>query len=106
MYKCIDLFAGIGGIRLGFEQAFGKDIKTVFISEIDKYARTTYKENFKDVTKIIVAQRINTIIDAEQIIVLEEGKIVGKGTHEELMKNCKTYKEIADAQLGGEENEQ
>lgn len=52
MYKCIDLFAGIGGIRLGFEQAFGKDIKTVFISEIDKYARTTYKENFKDEIEI------------------------------------------------------
>lgn len=72
----------------------------------DLNLRTALKENFKDVTKIIVAQRINTIIDAEQIIVLEEGKIVGKGTHEELMKNCKTYKEIADSQLGGEEDEQ
>ena len=72
----------------------------------DLNLRNALKENFKDVTKIIVAQRINTIIDAEQIIVLEEGKIVGKGTHEELMKNCKTYKEIADSQLGGEEDEQ
>ena len=72
----------------------------------DLNLRTALKENFKDVTKIIVAQRINTIIDAEQIIVLEEGRIVGKGTHEELMKTCKTYKEIADSQLGGEDYEQ
>lgn len=47
-YKLIDLFAGIGGIRLGFEQAFQKDISTVFVSEWDKYAQLTYKENFKD----------------------------------------------------------
>lgn len=71
----------------------------------DLNLRTALKDNFKNVTKIIVAQRINTIIDAEQIIVLEEGRIVGKGTHEELMKDCKTYKEIADSQLGGEDYE-
>lgn len=71
----------------------------------DLNLRTALKDNFKNVTKIIVAQRINTIIDAEQIIVLEEGRIVGKGTHEELTKNCKTYKEIADSQLGGEDYE-
>lgn len=47
-YKLIDLFAGIGGIRLGFEQAFQKDISTVFVSEWDKYAQLTYEENFKD----------------------------------------------------------
>ena len=59
MYKMIDLFAGIGGIRLGFERAFGADAETVFVSEIDKYARTTYTENFPlsppiegDITKI------------------------------------------------------
>lgn len=48
MIKSIDLFAGIGGIRLGFDQAFGKDIKTVFISEWDESAQKTYKANFKD----------------------------------------------------------
>ncbi|MBR0261092.1 MAG: HpaII family restriction endonuclease [Selenomonadaceae bacterium] len=48
MYKMIDLFAGIGGIRLGFEYVFGADAATVFVSEIDKYARTTYAENFPD----------------------------------------------------------
>lgn len=65
----------------------------------DSNLRMELKENFKDATKIIVAQRINTIMDAEQIIVLEEGKIVGKGTHQELMENCGTYKDIASSQL-------
>ena len=46
--KSIDLFAGIGGIRLGFEKAFGENIETVFVSEWDKYAQKTYRENFKD----------------------------------------------------------
>ena len=47
-YKMIDLFAGIGGIRLGFEEGFDGEIKTVFVSEIDDFAKRTYKENFKD----------------------------------------------------------
>lgn len=47
-YKSIDLFAGIGGIRLGFERAFGDEINTVFVSEWDEYAQKTYKANFKD----------------------------------------------------------
>ena len=47
-YKSIDLFAGIGGIRLGFEKAFGNEISTVFVSEWDEYAQKTYKANFKD----------------------------------------------------------
>ena len=48
IYRSIDLFAGIGGIRLGFEQAFGERINTVYVSEWDEYAQKTYKENFKD----------------------------------------------------------
>ncbi|MBO7447875.1 DNA cytosine methyltransferase [bacterium] len=48
MYKSIDLFAGIGGIRLGFDRAFGKEIETVFVSEWDTFAQKTYKDNFKD----------------------------------------------------------
>ena len=46
-YRAIDLFAGIGGIRLGFDQAFGSDIKTVFVSEFDKAATKTYSANFE-----------------------------------------------------------
>ncbi|MBR7025002.1 MAG: HpaII family restriction endonuclease [Selenomonadaceae bacterium] len=52
MYKMIDLFAGIGGIRLAFENIFGADAETVFVSEIDKFARKTYAENFSDALKI------------------------------------------------------
>ena len=47
-YKSVDLFAGIGGIRMGFDKAFGKNIKTVFVSEQDEYAQKTYRENFED----------------------------------------------------------
>ena len=61
------------------------------------------KKQVQGKTVIIVAQRISTIMNAEQIIVLEEGKMVGKGTHEELMKNCETYKQIAMSQLSEEE---
>jgi ATP-binding cassette, subfamily B, multidrug efflux pump len=54
-------------------------------------------------TVLIVAQRISTIMNAEQIIVLEDGNVVGIGTHKELMKNCETYQEIALSQLSKEE---
>ena len=57
----------------------------------------------KNKTVIIVAQRINTILNADQIIVLEEGKVVGKGTHEELIKTNETYKQIALSQLSAKE---
>ena len=57
----------------------------------------------KNSTVLIVAQRISTIMNADQIIVLDRGEIVGKGTHEELLKNCPTYYEIASSQLSKEE---
>ena len=53
----------------------------------------------KDVTKIIISQRVATISDANQIIVLDKGHIVGKGTHEELLKTCDVYKEIYESQI-------
>ena len=56
-------------------------------------------------TVLIVAQRISTIMGAEQIIVLDEGRIVGKGTHRELLQNCAVYREIAQSQLSEEELE-
>ena len=52
---------------------------------------------------LIVAQRVSTILNAEQIIVLDEGRIVGKGTHRELLETCPTYREIAESQLSKEE---
>ena len=65
--------------------------------------REALKERTENKTVIIVAQRINTILNADQIIVLDNGNIVGKGTHEELMENCEEYKEIALSQLSEEE---
>ena len=53
----------------------------------------------KESTVIIVAQRISTVLQANQIIVLDDGKMVGKGTHKELMKNCEVYKQIASSQM-------
>ena len=83
---------------LVFDDSFSAlDLKT------DSKLREALSKEIKGKTVIIVAQRISTIMNAEQIIVLEEGKIVGKGTHEELMKNCETYKQIALSQLSEEE---
>jgi ATP-binding cassette subfamily B protein len=56
-----------------------------------------------DKTTIVIAQRISSIIDAEQIVVLDNGKVAGIGTHRELMKNCDVYREIAASQLTEEE---
>lgn len=69
----------------------------------DRILRTALNEKLKDATKLIVAQRIGTIRNADKIIVLDAGKIVGMGTHEELMKNCFEYQEIARSQLSEEE---
>ena len=71
----------------------------------DYKLRKELKKNFKDTTMIIVAQRIGTVIDADQIIVLENGKCAGIGTHKDLLKNCDVYREIAYSQLSKEELE-
>jgi len=71
----------------------------------DKVLRGEIKKRCKGTTNIIVAQRVGTIMDADQIIVLDNGKMVGKGTHKELLKNCSVYKEIALSQLSKEELE-
>ena len=69
----------------------------------DAALRRAFKQKATDSTLIIVTQRVSTVRNAEQIIVLEEGRIVGKGTHQELMKTCETYQEIALSQLSKEE---
>ena len=69
----------------------------------DKKLRSELKAVTKDATVIIVAQRISTILDADRIIVLDEGRIVGMGRHEELLHNCKEYDEIATSQLSEDE---
>ena len=83
---------------LVFDDSFSAlDFKT------DSTLRAELAKKTQDKTVIIVAQRINTILNADQIIVLEDGKVVGKGTHEELLKNNETYKQIALSQLSAEE---
>ncbi|MGA3599359.1 ABC transporter ATP-binding protein [Lysinibacillus agricola] len=71
----------------------------------DRQLRSTLKKETKGATSLIVAQRIGTIKDADKIIVLDEGKIVGMGKHSELLKTCNTYQEIAYSQLSKEELE-
>ena len=83
---------------LVFDDSFSAlDFKT------DKKVRDNLREYKKDCTKLIVAQRIGTIMDADQIVVLEEGKIKGIGKHEELLRNCREYLDIALSQLSKEE---
>lgn len=69
----------------------------------DRILREALRKECKNATKIIVAQRIGTIRDADNIIVLDDGQIAGMGTHDELMKNCEVYQEIAYSQLSKEE---
>jgi ATP-binding cassette subfamily B protein len=81
-----------------FDDSFSAlDFKT------DAALRKAMSEEVKDKTVLIVAQRINTIMNAENIVVLDEGKIVGEGTHKELLKNCPVYRQIALSQLSEEE---
>ncbi len=81
-----------------FDDSFSAlDFKT------DKKVRENLKEEAKDATKLIVAQRIGTIMDADHIVVLSEGQMVGYGRHEELLKTCPIYKDIALSQLSKEE---
>lgn len=81
-----------------FDDSFSAlDLKT------DAKLRAELAKNVSDATVIIVAQRISTILHADQILVMEDGVIVGKGTHKELLENCETYRQIASSQLSKEE---
>ena len=83
-----------------FDDSFSAlDFKT------DAALRKALAKETKNKTVLIVGQRINTIINADKIIVLDEGKIVGQGRHAELMENCAVYQEIAASQLSAEDLE-
>ena len=69
----------------------------------DAQLRKGLAKTMKDTTKIIVAQRISTVLHAEQIIVMDDGRIAGKGTHEELLANCEVYRQIARSQMSAKE---
>ncbi|MBQ9012963.1 MAG: ABC transporter ATP-binding protein [Bacilli bacterium] len=97
--------------RLAIARAIAKDPEIYVFDDsfsaldykTDYLLRKELKEKEKDKTSVIVAQRIGTIINADQIIVLDKGMAVGKGTHKQLLKKCKVYKEIALSQLSKEE---
>ena len=81
-----------------FDDSFSAlDFKT------DAKLRAALKDEVKDAAVIVVAQRISTIMDAEQIVVLDEGRVAGTGTHKELMASCPVYQQIARSQLSEEE---
>jgi ATP-binding cassette subfamily B multidrug efflux pump len=84
-----------------FDDSFSAlDMKT------DAKLREILEQEEHDTTRIIVAQRISTILHADQILVMDEGKIVGKGTHQQLMKSCDVYRQIAESQLSEKELEE
>ncbi len=97
--------------RLSIARAIAKDPEIYIFDDsfsaldykTDSILRKELKKYTKDATSIIVAQRIGTIMNADKIIVLDEGKCVGYGTHKELLKNCEIYKQIALSQLSQEE---
>lgn len=85
---------------LVFDDSFSAlDMKT------DAKLRARLEKEEKDAVKIIVAQRVSTILDADQILVLDEGRIVGLGTHSELLDSCEVYRQIAASQLSRKELE-
>ena len=99
--------------RIAIARAIAKDPE-IYIFD-DSFSALDYKTDFnlrknlkkytKDATNLIVAQRIGTIKNADKILVLDEGKLVGVGKHEELLKNCRVYREIAESQLSPSEIE-
>ncbi len=97
--------------RLSIARAIAKNPKVFLFDDsfsaldykTDVVLRKALQEKTGDAAVIIVAQRISTILHADQIIVLEDGSIAGMGTHEELMEHCETYQEIARSQLSEQE---
>lgn len=104
-------FSGGQKQRLSIARAIARDPEILIFDDsfsaldfkTDSDLRRALQEEMKDVTKIIVAQRVGTIKDVDQIIVLEDGQIVGIGTHEDLLETSKVYLEIAQSQLSEEE---
>ena len=121
-YSCFDIIGPVmvgpssshtaGAVRLGrFARAIAKEPKIYLFDDsfsaldfkTDSQLRKALKEYTKDATTVIVAQRISTILGADQIIVLDDGHMAGIGTHKELMANCEVYQQIARSQLSEEE---
>ena len=69
----------------------------------DARVRAALRREVRDATMIVVAQRVSTVMDADKIIVLDDGKVVGEGTHSQLLDSCGVYREIVQSQLSEEE---
>ncbi len=104
-------FSGGQKQRLSIARAIARDAEIYIFDDTfsaldyktDRRLRQALKSEMNDATCLIVAQRIGTIMDADLILVMEDGRIVGRGTHNELLENCSTYQEIAKSQLSEEE---
>mgnify|MGYP003290921529 CR=1 FL=1 len=104
-------FSGGQKQRLSIARAIAKKAEILVFDDsfsaldyrTDRILRGALKKESNGATNIIVAQRIGTIMDADRILVIEDGEIVGNGTHKELMQSCSTYQEIAYSQLSKEE---
>ena len=104
-------FSGGQKQRLSIARAVARDAEIYIFDDTfsaldyktDRELRRALKEEMEDATCLIVAQRIGTIMDADLILVLENGKVVGQGTHKELLESCEAYREIAHSQLSEEE---
>ena len=113
MSQCGTNVSGGQKQRISIARAIAKDPEIYIFDDsfsaldykTDSVLRKELKKYTKDVTTLIVAQRIGTIMNADKILVLDEGKCVGQGTHKELLKNCEVYKQIALSQLSKEELE-
>jgi ATP-binding cassette subfamily B multidrug efflux pump len=97
--------------RLAIARALARDAEIYLFDDsfsaldftTDSRLRAALKREVKDATVIIVAQRVGTVMDADQILVMDEGEIVGRGTHAELLHSCPTYQELVDSQLRAED---
>ena len=67
----------------------------------DSLLRRALRENYRDTTTVIIAQRVSSILHADHILVIEEGREIGYGTHEQLLESCEVYREISHSQMGG-----
>ena len=106
-----DMLSGGQKQRLSIARAIAKNPKVFIFDDsfsaldlkTDAALRKALAEKVSDSTVIIVAQRISTVLHAEQILVMDEGRIVGRGTHEELLANCEVYRQIAKSQMSEKE---
>ena len=99
--KGLDAMLAIRGMDLSGGQKQRLLITRALDYATDARLRRAIQENYGDLTSIIVAQRISSIYRADKIIVLEDGEMIGYGTHKELMESCEVYREISQSQMGG-----